>query len=187
MRTSCKSCGAPLNSRKCDYCGIVHSDWKQDPQQSTDNLNYDAPYDNNFPQNNMSDFDVPQTAKHKLGINTASGVFAIINAIVLFFYTRFLWSETALTSTNTNYSMLGLTFIIIIILMITALILHIIGLAQSKKMGISVAGHILGIIAAVITLLTLTFFSFISIILFILAAIFTLKHKKVKPQNIANY
>jgi len=186
MRTSCKSCGAPLNSKKCDYCGIIHNDWTQDSQQSTDNLNYDAPYDNNFSQNNMTDIDVPQTAKHnKLGINTASGIFAIVNAVVLFFYTRFLWSEIALASAN--YIMIGFIFFMIIILMIAALIIHIIALVQSKKKGISVAGHILGIIAAVITLLTLTLFSFVSIILFILAAIFNLRQKNVRPQSVNSH
>ena len=185
MRTTCKSCGAPLDSRKCEYCGTVHSDWHA-PEQSTDSLNYDTDtlsydtpkgYSQNYdiPQNKATNFDMPVTTKNKLAFNTGVGIFSIINVIVLTIYNALLFGTTH------NYTLLGFFVIIIFASMIAALVLYIIGLSRSKKQGISIAGHVLGIIGAGITLLTLTFLSGLTIILFVLAAIFILGQKNVQP------
>jgi len=79
-----------------------------------------------------------------------------------------------------DFAVLGILGILIYCLMITSLILHIVGLIQSRKHGISIAGHVLGIIGASLTMLTITVLSFVSVILFLLSAIFTLMQRKVR-------
>ena len=176
MRTTCKSCGAPLHSKKCEYCGAVYSENQQIPEQVTSNLDYDKPKSKVENTNNT-----PLINKNKLTINTVTGIFAIINVIVLSFYNTFLL--TGYEGTEAESIMLGLLLFTILLMMIAALVLHIVGLVKSKKHGISIVGHILGIIGAAITLLTFTLLSVISIILFLLAAIFILQQKNVRAIN----
>ena len=169
MRANCKSCGAPLHNEKCDYCGTIYGKSRQTPQQSSSTLNH------NIPQSDMENINPPSLTQNRLTINTVAGVLAIINVMVIAFYNMYLLSLTS------NYLMLGLLAIAIILLMITALVIHIIGLVNSKKHGIPITGHILGIIGAAIVLLTLTILSFLSIILFFIAAIIIFTQKNVKP------
>jgi len=180
MNKKCKLCGAPLNldNSRCDYCGTTHDT----TEQSTNTLNHHSP------QNNIPDLDWSSTpTRNRLTINVVAGAFAAVNVVVLAFYTIFFWS-TIMTSMNTfltenEYAMLGLAVIGVFGLMITSLILHIIGLVQSRKHGISIVGHVLGLVSVGIMIITVTMFSFISIILFFLAAIFTLIQKNVNPPN----
>ena len=174
MRTICKACGAPLHNEKCEYCGAIYKENRQTSQQPN-TIN-----DENT-QSNMENINDPLTTKNKLAINTAAGILAAINAIILTFYNPFLLS--GYEGTEAASIMLGLLIFIILLLMIVALVLHIIGLVRSKKHGISIVGHILGIIGALVTLLTITILSLISIILFFLSAIFTLRQKNVRQSS----
>jgi len=177
MNKKCKLCGAPLNpdENKCDYCGKVHGV----TEQSTIPVSHQ-------PQNDIPDLDWDQAStKSKLAINIVAGIFAAINVVVLALYTVFFWnliiSATTTVLTDNEYAMIGLAVIGVFGLMITSLVLHIVGLVQSKKHGISVVGHVLGLVGVGITLITVTMLSFVSIILLFLAAIFTLIQKNVNP------
>jgi len=181
MRTNCKSCGAPLNEKKCDYCGTVHNDWRQTVQATA---SYENPQNLDTPQNNVENFDVP-IAKNKLAINTFAGIFAGINVLVLTYYNSFLLGDRMPTDDQTT--MLGFLIFAILAMMIVALVIHIIGLVRSRKHGIAIAGHVLGIIGSLITLLTLTILSFLSIVLFFLATILILQQRNVRRPVVEKY
>ena len=116
---------------------------------------------------------------------SATGILAIINVVILIPYNVVFRAPeilvTAREITDDESTMLGFYLIKIFILMIVSSILHIVGLISSNKQGISMKGHVLGIVGAVITMASLTVFSFISIVLFILAAIFIFKQPNVVP------
>jgi len=194
MRKNCKSCGAPLSDRKCDYCGTTNNYRGKNSKQSTDTLSYDNSQDNDahhyeIPQNDIPQDDIPENiepdideripSQDKLAINNVAGIFAIINAMLLTFYNLFLYGNIANSSmtTDTEYLILGFALFAVIILMVIALVLHIVGLVRSKRNGIPIAGHVLGLIGVAVTLLTITLFSIISIILFFIAAFLILTRK----------
>lgn len=181
MRKNCKSCGAPLSDKKCDYCGNINHFRGKKSQQPIDTSSYDTLQNNDPPQadiprENEPEIEARATSQNKLAINNVTGVFAIINAMLLTLYNLFLYGNIAnsYTTTDTEYLILGLALFAIIIFMVIALILHIVGLVKSKKHGIPIVGHVLGITGVAITILTVTLFSFISIILFFIAAILIL-------------
>ena len=168
MRTICKACGAPLQNEKCDCFGTTYRE-NQTPQQPTNTLNY-------ILQCIMPNIDESQTSsQNELSINIAAGVFTVFNFIVLTIYNSHLFISMEITDSHVSAEADG--FLTILLLMIAALVLHIIGLVRSRKHSIPIAGHILGIVGAVITIFTITLLSFISIILFFLAAIIILRKK----------
>ena len=183
MAAKCKTCGASLefNETRCGYCGTVSTTSDTGTQTQPQAVHSQVMQDNNYNQFNQIS---PQT-RNKLGINIAAGVFAAINFLVLIFYNFHFWGLVmmeidGLFIADADFAMLGLFGLIVYMLMITSLVLHIIGLVQSRRNGISIAGHILGIVAAAVTMLTITIASIVSVLLFLLAAIFTLMQKKVR-------
>ena len=183
MSKRCKACGAPLHNERCDYCGTTTRN-KSKPQKSV--TQQPAPQQSTSQQlTNTLNYDIPQNSmavNNKLTINKVAGIIAVINVMVLTTYNIFLFGAINVSrSTETVYLIIGLSGVIGFLLMIASLVIHIVGLVQSRKHGISTVGHILGIIGAGIALLTLTMLSFISVILFFLAAIFILMQKKVRP------
>lgn len=181
MAAKCKTCGAKLefNESRCGYCGTVSatSGTGTQPQE----LQNQVMQENSYNQFNQSS----QPTRNKLGINIAAGVFASINVILLIIYTFHFWGLImaeldGLFIAEADFAVLGIFVILIYCLMIISLILHIVGLIQSRKHGISIAGHVLGIIGASLTMLTIAVLSFVSVILFLLSAIFTLMQRKVR-------
>lgn len=121
----------------------------------------------------------------KLKINTAAGTFDIVNTILV----AFSWvivllsginksTVTAHTVTGTS-SLSSSTAIFFYVMLGIGLILHIVGLIQSKKADISITGHVLGIIGCGLFLLSMIF-ALPTFILLILAAIYTLKQAPAK-------
>ena len=58
------------------------------------------------------------------------------------------------------------------------LVLHIIGLVQSKKNGISIVGHVLGVVSYGVFLMSIAF-ALPAFVLLILASVFTLMQKNI--------
>jgi len=120
--------------------------------------------------------------KTKLKINTAAGILDIINAI-LFISSWFIVFTAAVGDAfsggtgSSAYAAGGFFYIMAAI----GLVLHIMGLVKSKKVGISIVGHILGITGCGIFLLAMLF-AFPAMVLMILAAIFTLMQKNVEAK-----
>ena len=118
----------------------------------------------------------------KVPIRKAAGIFAIMNVLILFVVFIFVvWGmvliDESVILTDAQYTTIGLSYMLVYGLLITSLVLHIIGIGQSRKAGISIVGHVLGIIGSVISMLTLLILSPVSIILFIFAASFILLNK----------
>ncbi|WKB36029.1 transporter [Terrilactibacillus sp. S3-3] len=113
--------------------------------------------------------------KRKLKINVFAGIIDILMAflIMISWFTVFFaaFGDAATGSHATGgvgtffYTCAGIV-----------LIVHIIALVKSKKAGISIAGHVLGIIGTACFLITMLL-AFPAFVLVILAAIFTLIQK----------
>ena len=118
--------------------------------------------------------------KKKLGINTAGGIIDIIGAVLylaaIFVLVGAAVNEAIGSGTDGSTEALAVFFIIFAVV---GLVLHIIGLVQSKKANIKITGHVLGIIGHGIYVLFGVFLSWAAMILCILAAIFTLMQKPV--------
>ena len=112
----------------------------------------------------------------KLKINIWSGIFDIVATVfystVPFIRNKIVFGYEPIISLST-FSFFVLCF------SLTGLILHIIALNKSKKVGISPTGNTLGIIANVIVPCLGSELSAIAMILSILSAVFTLKQKQV--------
>lgn len=120
----------------------------------------------------------------KLKINTAAGILDIINVLLV----AGSWiivligaiSESTVKSNGTiTGSASGGVSVFFYIMLGLGLILHIIGLIQSKKADISITGHVLGIIGSALFLVSMIF-SLPTFILLIIAAVFTLKQAPAK-------
>ncbi|MFD1901725.1 transporter [Enterococcus termitis] len=119
--------------------------------------------------------------KTKLPINLYAGILDIINAVLvalswLILGTAFLGELAGVSGS------VSITSLLVYGVIATGLALHIVGLIQSRKAGISIVGHILGVIAAGLFLLTM-FLALPSFILFILSAVFTLIQKNVTKKE----
>ncbi|WP_167628969.1 hypothetical protein [Listeria valentina] len=116
----------------------------------------------------------------KLKINTGAAIFDIINAIVFtssWFVILFsAIGETAAGGDGSTTSGVGMFFYIMAGI---GLILHIIGLVQSKKAGISIVGHILGIIGCACFVITAVL-AFPAIVLVIIASVFCFMQKPAR-------
>ena len=188
MRKKCKTCGAPLEDIRCDYCGTVHGDNRNDPQSATVNSNEShsgfettnsSPY-----QNIQNDDNTWFQDQRKLAINSVAGAFDIVNVVTLSAFwlaviNMLITERRGLYVTNMQYGILGLTYLLAFIFVIVVLILHIVGAVKSKKAEIMITGHILGIVASSISIVSLLFLSFFSIILFIIAIPFTFAQKNI--------
>lgn len=194
MERNCKVCQATLISDKCDYCGTVNQkegghaqsaptfeDFSSQPTFDFES-NTTTHQQNSYPSS-YSDAYMPN---RKLLFNTIVGIFAILCAGGIFIYNVFFWGMVATEISYGSVELLDdqatLLFLFLILgffFMIAALVLHIIGIVQSKRAGISVVGHVLGIVGVGVNVLTFSIFSFVSIILFILAGIFCLLQKNV--------
>ena len=182
MATKCRSCGATLapNEVMC-YCGIVSDETTQLTTVQEDNFDQFSQPEHS---SNFNQFSQPtKPFRSRLGINIAAGIFAALNIPLLVIHNIILWGVVLEESwgfyvSEARYILIGLFLIAAIVFSIVTLVLSIVGLVNSAKHGFGIAGHILGIIAAVIVILTVTLFSVVSIILFILAAIFMLIQKK---------
>ena len=198
MPKKCRVCGAPLDTNICHYCRTDHSGQQSETQANQMDSFQNTHQDHTGPQNNHENFNaMPQNhqnhyqpnhfappVKDKLAINVVAGIFAIISALVAIFYNVSLWGTVAADMagvfvTDHEYVVLVLILVLLVIFALISLVLHIVGLVQSKKNGISILGHVLGIVASAIVLITFTFLSFISILLYILAAVFAFIQKKV--------
>ncbi len=113
--------------------------------------------------------------KKRLTINNVTGVADIIMAFLImisWFAVLFAAVGDATTGTHATGGVGSFFYICAGI----TLILHIIAWIKSKKAGISVVGHVLGIIGMACFLITM-FLAFPAFVLAILAAIFTLLQK----------
>lgn len=121
---------------------------------------------------------------NKLKINTIMGTTDIIMAI-LTFVAPFLIIGSAFDESFNNFGTTGVegqtsaiaTFFLLCAL--ASLIGHIVALVKSKKVSISITGHVLGIVGASIYLFFGALLSLPTMILYILGAVFTLKQKAV--------
>lgn len=115
----------------------------------------------------------------KLGINTAAGVIDIIGAVIyliaIFVLVGAAVSEVLTTGDTSSTELIRNLFLVYAAV---GVILHIVGLVQSKKVGIKLAGNILGIIGHAIYLLLGAAFGWLAMILVIISAVFTLKDNK---------
>ena len=68
---------------------------------------------------------------------------------------------------------------ILLVFAAVCMVLHIVGLVQSKKVGIKLTGNILGIIGHAIYLLLGAALGWVAMILTIISAVFTLKDNKI--------
>ncbi len=116
----------------------------------------------------------------KLGINTAAGVLDIIASIV-YFLAIFILVGSAIEEGFTTGQTSGTETMRNILLVFAAvcMVLHIVGLVQSKKVGIKLTGNILGIIGHAIYLLLGAALGWVAMILTIISAVFTLKDNKI--------
>lgn len=116
--------------------------------------------------------------KRKLKINMAVGIADIVMAflILISWFAVFVAAFGDVASGTHATGGVGSFFYICAGIM---LFFHIFALIKSKKTGISIVGHVLGIIGMGCFLLTM-FLAFPAFILAILAAIFTLMQKNVK-------
>ena len=148
----------------------------------------------------------------KLKINTAAGILNLVTAALLFVTAIFVAISTIQTvqatmnllsnphifhsaSTlgingfNNNLSLIvGLLWVLSLLPILAALALNIAGLIQSRKIGISIVGHVLGIVGAGSFWILPAFIDFAAPILLIIAGIFCLRQKMknntyVPPHN----
>lgn len=117
----------------------------------------------------------------KLKINTWSGIFDIV-ASVFYLVGPFMGFGVAVSEafdgaaigSSLAFGSFALCFALV------GLVLHIVALVKSKKVGISLTGNILGIVANAIVLCLGLLFAFPAMVLSILSAVFTLKQKQVE-------
>ncbi|MBC1546687.1 hypothetical protein LAX75_10215 [Listeria cossartiae] len=116
----------------------------------------------------------------KLGINTTAAIFDIINAILFttswFVITFMAFSESFAGGDGSQTSGVGTFFYV---MAAVGLIIHIIGLVKSRKVGISIIGHILGIIGCACFVIT-SLLAFPAIVLLIIASVFCFRQKPVQ-------
>lgn len=115
--------------------------------------------------------------KKKLKINTTSGIVDIVNAVLV----SISWVVVlgvAVDEANAGGSSTVGTASFFYIMAGVGLVLHIIGLIKSKKNGISIVGHVLGIVGCGVFLMSIAF-ALPAFVLLILSAVFTLMQKNV--------
>lgn len=115
--------------------------------------------------------------KRKLKINVLAGVVDIVMAFLImisWFAVIFAAFGDATTGTHATGGV-GTFFYICAAI---ALIIHVIALIRSRKSGISIVGHVLGIIGMGCFLITM-FLALPAFVLAVLAAIFSLLQKNV--------
>ena len=115
--------------------------------------------------------------KKKLKINNAAGIVDIVNA-VLVSVSWIVVLGAAVDETNAGGSSIVGTASFFYIMVGVGLVLHIIGLVQSKKNGISIIGHVIGIVGCGVFLMSIAF-ALPAFVLLILAAVFTLMQKNI--------
>ncbi|MBC1885415.1 hypothetical protein VL806_09860 [Listeria seeligeri] len=117
--------------------------------------------------------------KTKLRINTTAAILDIINAILFttswFVVTFMAFSESFSGGDGSQTSGVGAFFYAMAAI---GLIIHIIGLVKSKKAGISIIGHILGIIGCACFAIT-ALLAFPAIVLLIIASVFCFRQQSV--------
>lgn len=124
--------------------------------------------------------------KKKLGINILAGVVDIINAfLITISWAVVLTSAIGEAAAGGSGHVTGGVGAFFYIAVGIGLVIHIVALVKSKKAGISIVGHILGIIGTACFLFTMLL-AFPALVLVILAAIFTLIQKNVNKaqQNV---
>lgn len=114
--------------------------------------------------------------KKKLKINTASGIVDIVNAVLV--SVSWVVLGAAVDEANAGGSSTVGTASFFYIMAGVGLVLHIIGLIISKKSGISIVGHVLGIVGCEVFLVSIAL-ALPAFVLLILAAVFTLMQKNV--------
>ncbi|CAD5898337.1 MULTISPECIES: transporter [Carnobacterium] len=119
----------------------------------------------------------------KLGINVAAGILDIINTILV----GLSWFVvgTAAVGEALDDSAAGVTSGVAIIfygMVGIGLIVHIVALVMSKKVGISITGHVVGIIGCALFLFTMLL-ALPAFVLLIIAAVFSLKQSPVKTRE----
>lgn len=115
--------------------------------------------------------------KKKLKINNAAGIVDIVNA-VLVSVSWIVVLGAAVDEANAGGSSTVGTASFFYIMAGVGLVLHIIGLVQSKKSGISIIGHVIGIVGCGVFLMSIAF-ALPAFVLLILAAVFTLMQKNI--------
>lgn len=115
--------------------------------------------------------------KKKLKINTASGIVDIVNA-VLIGMSWFVVLGVAVSEVSENGGSTTGTASFFYVMAGIGLILHIVGLVQCKKNGISILGHILGIVGSGLFLVSILF-ALPAFVLLILSSVFTLMQKNI--------
>ena len=109
----------------------------------------------------------------KLGVNTAGGVLDIIGA-VLYFIALFVILGSAVTEAVTTNTLAT----VFLVYAAVCVLIHIIGLVQSRKVGIKLVGNILGIIGHAVYLFFGAILGWVAMILVIISSLFTLKDNK---------
>ncbi|MBS4174209.1 transporter [Bacillus sp. FJAT-49736] len=118
--------------------------------------------------------------KRKLKINVLAGIFDIINAfMIMISWGVVLFAAVGEAAANGSGHVTGGVAAVFYVIAIIGLILHIVGLVQSKKARISIVGHILGIIGCGCFVITMAL-AFPAFVLVVLAAIFTLRQKNLQ-------
>lgn len=115
--------------------------------------------------------------KKKLKINNAAGIVDIVNA-VLVSVSWIVVLGAAVDEANAGGSSTVGTASFFYIMAGVGLVLHIIGLVKSKKVGISITGHVIGIVGCGVFLMSIAF-ALPAFVLLILAAVFTLMQKNI--------
>lgn len=120
----------------------------------------------------------------KLPINTYIGITDIIMTVICFFAPIAIVSSAASESfiefgTPGTEGQTASLVIFFVIISIISLILHIAALLKSKKASISITGHILGIVGAIVFMLMPAVTGIPAMILYILATVFTFKQKNI--------
>lgn len=121
--------------------------------------------------------------KKNLGVNILAGVVDIINAFLVliswFVVLTAAVGEAAAGGSGHVTGGVGAFFYVVVGI---GLVIHIVALVLSKKAGISIVGHILGIIGSACFVISMIF-AFPALVLLILAAIFSLRQKNIEPKN----
>lgn len=117
--------------------------------------------------------------KTKLKINIWAGIVDIINAfLIAISWFVVIFSAVGEAASGGNGHVTGGVGAFFYICVGIGLILHIAGLIQSRKVGISIVGHVLGIIGTGCFLLTMIL-ALPAFVLVVLAAIFTFIQKNI--------
>ena len=115
--------------------------------------------------------------KRKSAINIVAGVLDIILSLLALSSIPAILGEAF--SEDGNASAMA-TFIIIA--MVIGIIIHVIGLIINKKLGISIVGHILGIVGCSIYAVFGALMFIATLVLLILACIFTFMQKNIQQE-----